>query len=63
MLMVKTRRLHIPLALLLGLIPASALAGEKKDFDARWKDAEQIGKYATHMTPSLRLPLAISGFR
>lgn len=39
--MVTNRRSDIPLAALLCLIAASAFPSEKKDFDARWKEAEQ----------------------
>ena len=39
--MVTNRRSHIPLAALLCLMAASAFPGEKKDFDARWKEAER----------------------
>jgi hypothetical protein len=39
--MVKTRRLHFPIAVLLCLMSVSADAAQKKDFDARWKEAEQ----------------------
>jgi hypothetical protein len=38
--MVKTRRSRVPLALLC-LATVSTFAAEKKDFDARWKEAEQ----------------------
>jgi hypothetical protein len=39
--MVKTRRLHLPIAVFLCLWSVSANAAGKKDFDARWKEAEQ----------------------
>jgi hypothetical protein len=39
--MVTTRRSHIPLAVLLCLFAASAAPGEKKGFEARWKEAQQ----------------------
>jgi hypothetical protein len=39
--MTTIRRSHIPLAALLCLVASSAAPGEKKDFDARWEEAEQ----------------------
>ena len=39
--MVDHRRLRSPLAALLCLAAVPALAGEKKGFDARWKEAER----------------------
>jgi hypothetical protein len=39
--MAKTRRSLAPLAVLLCVMSASAVPAEKKDFDARWKDAER----------------------
>ena len=39
--MVHHRRLRSPLAALLCLAAVPALAGEKKGFDARWKEAER----------------------
>ena len=39
--MVESRRSHLPIALLLCLLSVPAYAAEKKDFDARWKEAEQ----------------------
>jgi hypothetical protein len=39
--MVKSRRSPVPLAVLLCVISISPVAAGKKDFDARWKEAEQ----------------------
>lgn len=39
--MVTSRRSFALLAVLLCLVSVSAVAAEKKDFDARWRDAEQ----------------------
>jgi hypothetical protein len=39
--MVETRRAHFPIAVLLCLLSVPAGAAEKKDFDARWKEAQQ----------------------
>ena len=39
--MVKTWRLHLPIAVLLCLLSVGADAAEKKGFEARWKEAEQ----------------------
>ncbi len=39
--MVKARRSHLPIAVLLCLLSISADAAEKKDFDARWQEAQQ----------------------
>ena len=39
--MVKTRRAHFKLAVVLCLTSVAAVAAEKKGFDARWTEAEQ----------------------
>ena len=43
--MVETRYSRVPLALLFSLMSVSAVAAEKKDFAARWKEAEKNVKH------------------